>query len=113
MKVVAIAAAAALLAVPAAALALRFETFGNAPAAKQPGWAEGVLDVVNLESRVYALWGDGMQYFFYQGDARALNKAIRKYAAVKAPQRRLVLLPGRGKTHSFDRKPIDIDWQLR
>jgi hypothetical protein len=112
MKVVAIAAAAALLALPAGALALRFESFGNAPLAKQPGWPEGVLDVINLPSRVYILSGDGPHLYFFQGDVRALNEAIGKYAAVKAPQRRLVLLPGRGKTHSFSRKPIDYDWQL-
>jgi hypothetical protein len=112
MKVVAI-AAAALLTLPATALALSFESFGNAPVGKQPGWAEGVLDVVNLKSRVYSFWGGAGNFnFYYQGDARALNEAIRKFAAVKADERRLVLLPGRGKTHSFDRRAIDFDWQL-
>jgi hypothetical protein len=112
MKIIAI-AAAALFALPATAHAISFEAFGNAPRAQQPGWAEGVLGVVNLESRVYSLeHGFGDLNFFYQGDARALNEAIGKFAAVKAEERRLVLLPGRGKTHSFDRKAIDFDWRL-
>jgi hypothetical protein len=113
MKLIAVRAAVALLATPAAALALSFESFGNAPLGKQPGWAEGVLDVVNLPSRVYSFWGGaGNLNFYYRGDARALNEAIRKFAAVKASERRLVLLPGRGKTHSFDRTAIDFDWRL-
>jgi hypothetical protein len=112
MKIVAI-TAAALTALPATALALSFESFGNAPVGKHPGWAEGTLDVANLKSRVYSFYGGaGNVNFYYQGDARALNEAIRKFAAVKASERRLVLLPGRGKTRSFDRKPIDFDWQL-
>jgi hypothetical protein len=56
MKIIAITAVmAAFLATPTTALALSSvqETFGNAPVVKQPEWAEGVLDVVNLKSRVY------------------------------------------------------------
>jgi len=111
MKIIAI-AAAALFALPATALALAEEAIGNAPRVKQPEWAEGVLDVVNLESRVYCVWVNGNENFFYRGDARVLNDALRKFAAVKADERRLVLLPGRGITHSFNQKGIDFDWQL-
>lgn len=46
MKYYAAAAVATLLmASPSFVLALGDESFGNAPAVKQPGWAEGVLDV--------------------------------------------------------------------
>jgi hypothetical protein len=101
-----------LLVLPAAALALAYETFGNAPVTKQPEWAEGVIDVVNLKTRVYAYWVNGNENFFYRGNARALNEALRQYAAVKADAREVILLPGTGKRQSFDRKPIDFDWQF-
>jgi hypothetical protein len=100
------------LAFPQTALALRFETIGNKPEVKQPDWAEGVVDVVNLKTRVYTLWADDMHYFFYRGGAPALNEALRKYAAVRADVRQLILLPGLRKTHSFDGQPIPFDWQL-
>jgi hypothetical protein len=112
MKVVALAAVAALLAIHATALALLQVTHGNAPMAKQPEWAEGVLDVVNLESRVCAVWVNGNETFYYRGDAGALNEALRKYAAVKADERRLVLLPGQKQAQSFDKKVIEFNWQL-
>jgi hypothetical protein len=113
MKYVAAAALVALrLAFPPAALALGEEQFGNAPRVKQPGWAEGVLDVVNLKSRVYSQWVNGNENFYYRGDARAVNEALRKYAAVKDYARRLILLPGRGTAHTFGGKPVAFDWQL-
>jgi hypothetical protein len=114
MKRIAVSAAVLLFAIPATALALSFESFGNAPLGKRPGWPEGLLDVVNMDSRVYSLWGGLAEIptFYYQGEVRALNEAIRKFAAVKLPERKLVLLPGRGKTHSFAGKPIDFDWRL-
>src|SRR5262245_56210690 len=103
MKVVAIAAAAALLTLPATAPALSFikEEFGNAPVVKQPEWAEGVLGVVNLKSRVYFIRSVGGlapvqsvdEHYYYQGDARDLSAALRQFAAIPADERRLVLLP--------------------
>lgn len=100
------------LALPALVLALAEETFGNRPMVKQPDWAEGVVDVVNLKSRVYSNWVNGNENCFYRGNARAVNEALRAYAAVKDDIRQVILMPGSGKTHSFDRKPIDFDWQL-
>jgi hypothetical protein len=106
----------ALLAVvvtfPSSVLALGEESFGNAPRVPQPDWAEGVIDVVNLNSRVYLQWVNGNEKFFYRGNAKALNEALRKYAAVKSEVHQLIVLPGSGKTHTFDRKVVDFDWQL-
>jgi hypothetical protein len=100
------------LALPATALALATETFGNAPMGRQPEWAVGVVDVVNLKTRVYSFWVNGNESFFYRGNAQGLNEALRTYAAVKDDVRRLILRPGPGKRESFQRKPIDFDWQL-
>jgi hypothetical protein len=103
---------ALLLALPAPAFALATETFGNAPMVNQPDWAVGIIDVVNLKSRVYSFWVNGNETFFYRGNAQDLTEALQKYAAVKDDLRRLILLPGPYKTQSFDRKPIPFDWQL-
>jgi len=77
-----IAIATLLLALPSAVFALATETFGNAPAVNQPEWAKGIIDVVNLDSRVYSVWVNGNENFYYSGDARALNEAIKKYGAI-------------------------------
>jgi len=93
-------------------LALGTESFGNAPAVAQPGWAAGIVDVVNLQSRVYSHWVNGNENFYYRGDAQALSAALRQFAAVKAQMREVIVLPGAGKAHSFHHKPIDFDWKL-
>jgi hypothetical protein len=100
------------LAFPNSVLALGEESFGNAPRVPQPEWAEGVIDVVNLNSRVYSQWVNGNENFFYRGNAKALNEALRKYAAVKDDVRQLILLPGSRKTQTFERRAVDFDWQL-
>lgn len=114
MKIVLGAAVVTLLvlALPATVRALGEESFGNAPMVRQPDWAAGVLEVVNLESRVYRRWVNGNEHFYYRGNFKALNEALRKYAAVQADVRQLVLLPGSGKTQSFEHKPVAFDWQF-
>jgi hypothetical protein len=112
VKVITVTAVALVfLATAQTAYALREELFGNTPVRNQPGWAGGVLEIVNLDSRVYAQFHDGTVSCFYKGDVRALNEALRKYAAVKADERRVIVLPGPGKP-VFSSKPIDGDWQF-
>jgi hypothetical protein len=122
MKTLAIAAVmAAFLAAPPGALALRCvsETFGNATVAKSPEWADGVLGVVNLKSRFYFTHSVGGlanavdENFYYKGDARDLGEALRKFAAVKADDRQLILLPGPGKARSFGGGAFAFNWQLQ
>jgi hypothetical protein len=103
---------ASLIAFPATVHALAFETFGNAAVGKNTDWADGVVDLVNLKTRVYSHWVNGNDNFFFRGTDRDVNEALGKFAAVKADLRQLVLLPSVGRTHSFDQKPIEFDWQV-
>ncbi|HEV3439555.1 MAG TPA: HEAT repeat domain-containing protein [Gemmata sp.] len=111
-KYATVAAVTLLLASSSPVLALGTESFGNAPVVNQPEWAKGVLDVVNLNSRVYSVWVNGNEHFYYSGNARELNEAIRKFGDIQADVHRLILLPGTGKTQTFAGKPVPYDWQL-
>lgn len=105
-------AIAVLVLAPNLAFALAQERFGNAPVGKQPEWADGVVDVVNLKSRVYSYWVNGNENFFYSGNSGALNEALRKFAAVKDDERMLILLPGPGQRQSFSKKQVNYEWNL-
>ena len=108
------AAALALLTVGSSsnAFALGEEHFGNAPRVEQPDWAPGLLDVVNMESRVYLKWVNGNENFFYRGTVEALGEALKKFAAVQAEVKEVVVRPGPGETRTFDGRPVACDWQL-
>jgi len=105
-------AIAVLVASPTFAFAWAEESFGNAPVGRQQGWADGVVEVVNLKSRVYSFWVNGNENFFYAGHAGALNEALRRFAAVRDDERMLILLPGPGQRQSFSKKQVNYDWQL-
>lgn len=93
-------------------LAAGTEEFGNAPVPANGEWAAGVRAVANDVHRVYTRWINGNEEFFFCGDAAAANAALALFAKVEAPEKIVVLLPGRGLTHSFEEKPVAHDWRL-
>jgi len=111
-SLVALSLFALLLGIPSVALALRFESFGNEPQAAVPGWPQGLLEVVNLRSRVYFLAGDGPNICYFRGNAKDLQEALEKFARIKEGKCQLFLLPGPAQTHSFNGRTIVFNWQL-
>src|SRR3954463_9722456 len=105
-------ALAAVLFVPAAAHALATEQLGNAPIG--PGWGfdAKLLDAVNVEERVYRFEVNGNPTFFFKGGPKAVNEAIRRFAAIPAEKREIVLVPGSGATQTFGGKSVAYDWTL-
>jgi hypothetical protein len=111
-SLVALALVALLLGFPSVALALREESFGNEPMAAVPGWPQGLLEVVNLRSRVYFLGGDGPNICYFRGTAKDLQRALEKFARIKEGKCPLFLVPGPAQTHSFDGRSIVFNWQV-
>lgn len=96
------------------AWALGTETFGNEPLIEgnYADWP-GIMPAVNHSSRVYHTWVNGNEHFYYRGDTAALNDFLKAYAGAKTEVREVVLRPGPGVTHSFDRsRTIDYGWKL-
>ena len=93
-------------------LALATEHFGNEPV--PPGFLNlGVdaLALANLKSRVYWHEVNGNPTFFYQGNADAINEALKEFAALGGDARELVLLPGPGQGRSLTGdKQFAYDW---
>ncbi len=101
-----------LLGTPGRALGLATEHFGNAPV--PAGFVDlgpEALALANLKTRVYWHEVNGNPTFFYEGDAAALNEALKKFAALPGGTREVVLLPGHGEGHSLTgEKKFDYDW---
>jgi RNA polymerase sigma factor (sigma-70 family) len=89
------------------------EEFGAGRVLRRPDWTDGTANAVDLKSRVYSLWANGSEDFYYRGKAQAVNEALRKYTDVKGGVRQLVLLPGAGKAQTLSGKPEAFDWRLQ
>jgi hypothetical protein len=75
----------ALFAAPAPAFALREVILGNRPL--PPGFGgldKEALAALNVEERVYLSNHEGTLDVYFKGDPKALNDALRRFAAIPA-----------------------------
>jgi hypothetical protein len=103
-----------LLASPHIAQALAEETFGNAPlnAANYKDWP-GIMPMLNHESRVYSVWVNGHETFYYTGNTAALNNELLRVAAADDLKSEIVLRPGPKKVKSIrGEMSFDCDWEI-
>jgi hypothetical protein len=106
----------AVLALPFAAsvaLALATDQKGNAPlhAANYMTW-KGIMPVINDKARVYTVWCNGSESFYYKGGVKELNDALQHFAKVEVKHHVVVLRPGPATAVSFDKETIAFDWEM-
>jgi hypothetical protein len=102
----------ALLSAPSPSFALARVVLGNEPISPGLAFGHEVLAAVNTDERVYAFvrWGAGD--FYFNGGPKALNEMVRRFAAMTADTREIILLPVPAKPLIHDKKPIADDWRL-
>ena len=106
---------AATAGLPAVAFGFATEDKGNAPflEANYGEWkGTGIMPVANHESRVYHTWVNGNEHFYYRGDTKALNDALRKFAASEADVREVIIRPGPSERTTFNKVRVPYDWHL-
>jgi hypothetical protein len=86
---------------------------GNAPFHENnyTDWP-GIMPVINHTTRVYQVWVNGTEAFFYKGDTAELNDCLKKFAGLGAEVREVLIRPGPAKTKTFDGDAVPYDWQL-
>ena len=99
------------LVLPAPAFALREVIVGNQPLT---GYEPELLALLNVEERVYLEDGPlgGTVTAYFRGGPKAVNQALRRFAALPAAEREIILRPAPATPLSWDKKPIPYDWIL-
>jgi len=93
--------------------ALATEQFGNARIENGLGFSAQLLAAVNQSNRVYWYEVNANPFFYFRGNTDALNDALRKFAAIPAERREIILMAGPGETRSLvEQKRIPYDWCL-
>jgi hypothetical protein len=93
--------------------ALATDAKGNKPLSElnYTEW-KGIVPIVNDKARVYQIWVNGNESFFYKGTNKELNVALAKFAKVEVKNHVVVLRPGPADRRSFDKTLIPFNWEL-
>ena len=82
--------------------------------AQHDDWPAGLVDLVNEAGRVRGHWVNQNDFFYYQGDAAALNKFLARYAKLSDTPLTVVLhLAEDQRTGPLGKAATDaFDWKL-
>jgi hypothetical protein len=104
----------AVLALPAPAFALREIMTGNQPIGPESGHDKEVLAAVNVEERVLLSTGGLVNDLdvYFKGGPKALNEAFRRFAAIPAGKREIILMPFPAKPFDLGKESYPYDWVM-
>lgn len=77
-------------------------------------WPYGLVETIKFDARVQGVWVNANDYFYYAGDAKALNRFIAHYAKVDDTPLKVVLHAGEApKIGPIGEEPrTRFDWKL-
>ena len=96
------------------AFALATDEIGNKPLSElnYTEW-KGIMPIVNDKARVYQVWVNGNESFYYKGVTKQVNAALATFAKVEVKNHVVVLRPGPVERSSIrDKTPISFNWEL-
>jgi hypothetical protein len=96
------------------AFALRFIMTGNAPIGPESGLNKEVFAAFNMSERVILSQGplDGDYDVYFHGGPKALNEALRRFAAIKAGKHEVTLMPVPAEPFIFGKESYPYDWMI-
>jgi hypothetical protein len=96
------------------AFALRSIMTGNAPLGPESGLDKEVLAAFNVPERVVLSNGPmpGDYDVYFHGGPKALNEALRRFAAIRAGKHEVILMPFPAKPFSFGKESYPYDWMI-
>ncbi len=100
-----------VLSISAPVHALGSVIVGNQPLSPGLGFGNELLAAVNTAERVYFLHHDWHLSFYFKGGPKAITEALRRFAAIPADKREIILLPAPAKP--LNNGKIEYDWCLR
>ncbi len=69
---------------------------GENPEFEQPDRPKGSGKLTGSGRRVYSLWVNGNENFYFQGNSEEINSLIADFSKIRMVQHELFLLPGKG-----------------
>ncbi|MCK5000924.1 MAG: hypothetical protein KAS23_15385 [Anaerohalosphaera sp.] len=82
------------------------------PTHAQPGWQKGIVAVPKHPSRVYSMWCNGGENFYFKADPNQINELIDLFSRAYMRDHQLVITDKKEHVKSFRGKQIDYNVSL-
>ena len=83
------------------------------PTTAQPGWATGIVEVPRYPSRVYSMWCNGGEDFYFKANPGQVNELIALFSKASLRDHEVFIKANKPKVRSFRKKDIDYNVNLK
>lgn len=71
------------------------------PTVEQSDWPKGIVALPRHESRVYSVWVNGSENFYFKAGLKEINELIRRFSQARMRDHQIVIKQGSPKVSSF------------
>jgi len=82
------------------------------PTTAQPGWPAGIVELLRHRSRVYSVWCNGNENFYFKASPEEINDLIHLFSKIRMRDHGLWIKPGKRHVKSFGGDKIDYNVDL-
>ncbi len=82
------------------------------PTCSQPSWPDGIVAVPRHPSRVYSMWCNGNEKFYFKSTDKEINQLIKDYCAARQRDYHIRFVSGTGKVKSFPRDRQEFEYNV-
>jgi hypothetical protein len=82
------------------------------PTGAQPGWPTGIVELPRHDSRVYSLWVNGNENFYFKASPDEINDLIRLFSETRMRDHELWIKAGEEHVQSFNGDRINYSVNL-
>ena len=79
------------------------------PTTAQPGWPSGMIKLLRRESRVYSIWANGNENFYFKASPDEFNELIRLFSETRMRDHELRIKAGKKHVKSFNGDKISYN----
>ncbi len=83
------------------------------PTVAQPDWPKEIVEIPRHESRVYSIWVNGNENFYFKATAEQINELISLFSKARMRDHVVRICSGMGKTRTFGGEEIEYNVSLQ
>jgi hypothetical protein len=79
------------------------------PTVQQPGWPAGMIEIVRHDSRVYSLWCNGNENFYFKATPDQIGQLVKLYCAARLRDHVIIIKNQKREIKTFSGGKVDYN----
>ena len=78
------------------------------PTVEQPGWPAGMIEILRHDSRVYSIWVNGNENFYFKATHGEIGELIKLYSETRLRDHVVIVKKEKKEVRTFKRDKFDL-----